>query len=245
VQSLGFITALPPEAGSLSRRRPGFGDLVALPGGHCLAVSGAGPFHAHQAALRLIGQGVAALVSWGCAAALDPRLNPGDLVLPERILGIDGSAYAVDAEWRDRLIRMLSPAVPTMAGALTESAHIVPGGAEKQALHAATGAIAVDMESAAIARLAHAHGLPFLAVRAVADTAAMKLPDAVIIALNPRGDVRLRKLLGYSVRHPAQFIELARLGRAFGAAMATLRHARSLTGNDCCFLPPPAGGLPS
>jgi adenosylhomocysteine nucleosidase len=245
VQSVGFIVALPEEARSLVRRRVRFDDLVRLEGGHCLAIAGTGPEHARQAALRLIDLGASALVSWGCAGALDPCLSPGDLIIPERILGADGRMENVDTDWRDRLLRTLSPTLPTRGSILAESPHLVPGPAEKQALFAATGASAADMESAAIARTAATRGLPLLAVRAIADSAAMALPEAVVVALSPRGDVRLPKLLSYSFRHPAQFIELARLGRAFRAAMTTLRRVRALTGTNSCLPPPPAGRFPS
>jgi adenosylhomocysteine nucleosidase len=127
--------------------------------------------------------------------------------------------------------------VPVKPGQLAESRHIVPTPAEKQALFATTNAAAVDMESAAVARVAQAHGLPFLAVRAVADTAAMAMPAAVLVSLNPRGDVRPGKLLAHLARHPAQVSELIRLGRAFGAAVGTLRRVRQVAGTDFCFPP--------
>ncbi len=241
MKSIGFIVALPAEAGSLGRRRIGFNDLVELPEGHWLTVSGTGRDHAFKAAARLVELGVAALVSWGCAAALDPRLRPGALVLPKSILGAAGGEHAIDTEWRGRLARALSQTLPIHAGALIESEWIIPSGVEKQALFAGTGAVAADMESAAVARAAHSRGLPFLAVRTIADSAAMRLPDAVTAALSPRGDIVLAKLLSHSLRHPAQFIELARLSRAFGAATATLRRVRNLSGADCCFTPPPVG----
>jgi adenosylhomocysteine nucleosidase len=91
------------------------------------------------------------------------------------------------------------------------------------------------MESAAVARVAASAGLPFLVVRAVADHAGMSLPAAVLHALDGRGDVALPRLLGYAIRQPAQFVELARLGRAFGAAAATLRRVRALAGDDLCL----------
>jgi len=121
---------------------------------------------------------------------------------------------------------------------LLESPHFVPGPPEKRELGAATGAIAVDMESAAIAAVAAAHGLPFLAVRTIADPLSMRLPEAVTVALNPRGDVRLGTLLSHVLQNPPEMFELVRLGRAFGAAVTTLRRVRRLSGADCCFASP-------
>ncbi len=239
MRQLGFVAALPDEARSLTGQRPGFGDLLQMPGGHWLAVSGAGAENARLAAARLLEQGVAGLVSWGCAAALDPALQPGDLVLPEHILGADRTAVETDAAWRGRFAQALDGKLALFSGFLAESPLIVASVTAKWTLHQATGAIAVDMESAAVARLAQANGLPFLAARAIADTSAMQMPAAVMAALNPRGDVRLGGLLAYTLRHPGQVAELIHLGRAFGSAMATLRTAKSLAGADFCFPPPP------
>ena len=197
-----------------------------------------------EAAARLLERETAGLVSWGCAAALAPHLEPGDLVLPQAVLGADGRRQAITAEWRDRLVRALSPALPVHSGTLLESARILPDRPAKQVLYARTGALAADMESAAIAHVAQSRGLPFLAVRAIADSAAMRLPEAVTAALGPRGDIAWAKLLGHCLRQPIQIIELARLGRAFGAAMATLRRVRALSGADCGFTSPCAGASP-
>lgn len=65
---VGFVTALPAEARTLVRQRVRFDELVELPGGHRLIVSGAGPTHAENAAARLLEHKVDALISWGCAA---------------------------------------------------------------------------------------------------------------------------------------------------------------------------------
>lgn len=237
MHSVGYIVALPEEAGSLVRQRVRFEEPISLESRHHLIVSGTGPERAHRAARRLIEQGASALVSWGCAGALDERLKPGALLVPDLLRSADGTTLAADAAWRSRLTQALQPALNVTEGSLAESLHLVPGPPEKHALWASTGAVATDMESAAIARAAVAAGLPFLAVRAIADTAAMALPEAVIVSLSPRGDVRLAKMLGYGLRHPAQFIELARLGRAFSAAMATLRLVGKLAGADARFTP--------
>jgi adenosylhomocysteine nucleosidase len=232
---LGFVTALPAEGRTLSRRRLGYDCLHRLPSDHWLSVSGTGPANARQAASRLIERGAAALVSWGCAAALDSGLRSGDLILASRILGADGAEYAADAAWRTRIERALSAELTVAAGTLAESAAIVASAADKRALRSATGAVAVDMESAAVAAAAESSGLPFLAVRAVADSASMKLPRSVLVAIDARGAVSLPKLLSYSLVHPAEFVELARLGRAFGAAMKTLGLVADGLGPDLSF----------
>lgn len=235
MKSIGFIVALPAEARTLVRRRVGFDGLLELPGGPRLTVSGAGPSHARIAASRLLEQNVDALVSWGCAAALSPSLKAGDLVLPDRILTPDGIEHAVCPEWHERVRLALDPALRVTTGHLLGSAEVVASSAEKQQLHFTKGAVAVDMESAAIASVAKIRGLPFLAFRAIADPACMNLPRAVTGALDERGDVKLPRLLGYALAHPAEFIALARLGAAFHAASNTLRRTARLLGTDLLF----------
>ena len=61
---------------------------------------------------------------------------------------------------------------------------------EKRALAEASGAIAVDMESAEIARVAASRNVPFLLVRAVSDRAADDLPMDFNLWLTPGGRVR-------------------------------------------------------
>ena len=109
---------------------------------------------------------------------------------------------------------------------------------DKQAVNRETGAYAIDMESAAVARTADRHQHPFLAVRAIADPAHMDFPAAVTRALNPRGDVRMGRLLGHLALHPQEIPGLIALGRAFGAAMNTLHQVRRAAGADFGFPAP-------
>ncbi|CAL1239335.1 phosphorylase [Candidatus Methylocalor cossyra] len=223
---------MPQEARSLGARGARTG-LARLPDGHWLAVSGAGPELAQSAARRLLAEGVTALVSWGCAAALAPTLRPGQVVIPERVLGADGSPWAVHGPWRDRLRDALAARLPVVSGGLLESVAIIAEPSHKQALYAQSGCLVLDMESAAVARVAAAAGVPFLALRAVADSAAMALPPAVVRALDRRGTVRPGAFLGQLLRHPGQLLPVLQLGLAFSAANTSLRRARELAGPGC------------
>jgi adenosylhomocysteine nucleosidase len=237
VKSLGFVIALPAEARTLVRQRVCFDDLLELPDGHRLVVSGSGPNHARSAAFRLLEHKVDALISWGCAAALDGSMNAGDLVLPDRILSPDGIEHAVCPEWHDRVRQALAPMLPVTTGLLLGSLKVVANAAEKRELHASKGAVALDMESASVASVANARGVPFLAVRAIADPACMNLPNSVAVAVDERGGVNIPKLLRYALAHPAEFAALARLGKAFYAAANTLRRTAHLLRTDISLTP--------
>jgi adenosylhomocysteine nucleosidase len=244
VPSLGIVIALPAEARSLDRRRVDFASQLELAGGHWLCISGAGPERASEAARALIERRVDGLVSWGCAAALAEHLRPGHLVLADMVRGADDECHVTDAAWRGRLAERLPRRLRQHAGVLQESRRVIATHAEKRSLHGATGSLAVDMESAAIARAAQSSGLPFLAVRAIADHAAMNLPAAVLKALNPRGDVRMGVLLAHIARRPREIPELMALGRAFGAAMRTLGEVRAAAGPHFGFPYPPQSAPP-
>jgi adenosylhomocysteine nucleosidase len=164
-------------------------------------------------------------------------LNAGDLILPDHILAPDGNRHAVCPEWHERVRKTLAPALRISTGLLLGSPEIVANAAEKQLLHVTKGAVAVDMESAAVASLATAQGLPFLAIRAIADPAGMNLPNSVIAAVDSRGDVKLPKLLGHALARPAEFIALARLGKSFYAAANTLRRVAHRLGPEFSFMP--------
>ena len=98
--------------------------------------------------------------------------------------------------------------------------------AEKRALAKRTQAAATDMESAAQARLAQEHGLPFIAIRAIVDTASTDIPENVLKALDPQGDISVWKLLTGTM--PADWIKIVRLGIQFNAAQRTLKKTRKL-----------------
>jgi hypothetical protein len=109
------------------------------------------------------------------------------------------------------------------SGRLAESTSIVSSSKEKKQLHAITGAIALDMESVAVARVAKQHTLPFLTIRVIADPVNMNLPRAINYSLNDQGEMVLRKLLLFLFLHPAELPGLIKLGFHFNAAKKTLK----------------------
>ncbi len=222
---LGIVVALPGELKSLTREKitPGSAKLIAP--GTLIALSGMGAERARDAAALLIAQGATALMSWGYAAALDERLSAGCLVLPERVIGAGGESYPVAVEWHERLYIAAAFKLPVWTGALVESAVVVATAAEKRALAERTGAASADMESAAHARAAGEHGLPYVAVRSILDTASTEIPEAVLQARDAHGGVEIAQVLG-ACRSPADWSQLFRLACQFRAAQRTLKRAR-------------------
>jgi adenosylhomocysteine nucleosidase len=223
---LGIVVSLPRELRSLTRQRIAVGAWKAIADNTLVALSGIGGARAYTAGELLVSKGATALLSWGCAAALDDRLRPGCLILPERIIAANGEIYKVNTEWHQRLYQALESKHPVHTEALVESNAILETPAEKRALAKRTEAAATDMESAAQARLAQEHQLPFIAIRAIVDTASTNIPENVLKALDPQGDVNLWKILTGTM--PKDWIKIVRLGFQFNAAQRTLEKSRTL-----------------
>ena len=223
---LGIVVSLSRELKSLTRQTIPVGDWRAITDNTLVTLSGIGAERAYAAGSLLVSQGATALLSWGCAAALDDRVRPGCLILPERIIGANGEIHRVNTEWHQRLYQALESKHPVRTEALVESNAILETPAEKRALAKRTQAAATDMESAAQARLAKERELPFIAIRAIVDTASTNIPENVLKALDPQGDVNLWKI--FTGTMPKDWIKIVRLGIQFNAARRTLKKTRKL-----------------
>lgn len=157
--------------------------------------------------------GVSGLISFGLAGGLDPALAAGVVLIPAAIL-LDAERWDADAA----LLRRLGGATP---GALYGGGEIVASAAAKAALFARTGAVAVDLESAAVARTARRHGLPFAVLRAVCDGAARDLPRAALVALDGAGRIGGLRVAWAAASRPWELPGLIRLG----SDAARARHA--------------------
>jgi len=220
----GVVAALAAEARALSpsMRRGGpksFSKFSRLHDGTLLAVSGIGCPAAAAAARALVAAQVSALMTFGLAGALDPALAAGTIMLPGELISRDGARFVTCKAWRERVAASLGLEVST--GTLLTSARAIETPAEKAAAFRDTGAAAVDMESAAVAEVAAAHGLPFIAVRVIVDTAGDALPPAVVAA-STAGRVEIGRLIAGLVAAPREIAELIRLARRYRMAMRSL-----------------------
>jgi adenosylhomocysteine nucleosidase len=218
---VGIVAALEAEARILDSAHSRPGELRTLPDGTLLAVSGVGLAPAERAARALIGAGASALASWGMAGGLDPALRAGTIFLPSHVLSVDGKQFPTARQWRERLGVALAAQHPIASGKLFTSAHMIVSIADKALAFSTTGALAVDMESAAIAAIAARHELPFIAVRVIVDTADDALPRAVVSATRS-GRLRLWWLIASLARAPAEIAALLRIARRYRVATRSL-----------------------
>jgi adenosylhomocysteine nucleosidase len=201
---------------------PPLSELALLGEGSLLALSGIGGIAAAAAAQALVDAGASALMTFGMAGGLDPALKPGSVVIPCELLSSEGARYAACRAWREQVAAAISPLRAVTEGNLLTSTHAIDTPADKAAAFRNTGAAAVDMESAAVAKIAAQHNLPFIAVRVIVDTAADMLPRAVVAA-SRAGRLRLARLFGGLILAPREIASLVRLAQRYRIAMRSLR----------------------
>ncbi|MBL1291701.1 Nucleoside phosphorylase [Streptomyces sp. LamerLS-316] len=151
--------------------RTGRSGGVPGPGPVSIIRSGMGPRAAENAVRLALGQdgaGGTAVIASGFCAGLEPGMHPGDLVVAEETRDSGGTTACTGTGLLvDALVRAV-PGRTVHTGPLNGSGHVVRG-PERAGLRA-TGAIAVDMESAATLRTAVRTGpRPVAAVRVVVD----------------------------------------------------------------------------
>ncbi len=178
--------------------------------------SGGRPDIAANQAYRLIQTGATTLMSFGIAGGLSPTLRPGSLVV----------ADAVITEFdRFPAVASCAPMIRAHVGPIYGSWTIVATSAEKRAIHQRTGALAVDMESGPVARVAMEAGIPFIGLRAVADPATSGLPPAALLPLDEKGRPNLAAVFWSIFRNPSQIPALIGTGSQTKTALRRLRWA--------------------
>ncbi len=210
---------MPIELRPLQRRfglrKTGFGYAGRIGDRAVIAVvTGIGPALAEATTIRLLD---AVEVEWvivvGIAGAIERQTPIGTLVLPRLVIsGAGGDEY-----------RPTPLGIGNAHGTLctTEQLLLDP------ALHAdlrADGVVALDMETAAVAKVCDERRVPWSVVRAISDRAGDGSVDAEVLGLsNPDGRPNMPAVARYLVRRPHALPRLIRLARA--ARLATERAA--------------------
>jgi adenosylhomocysteine nucleosidase len=169
---------------------------------YLLAANGAGPKLSAQCvevALRatsmaeLSSSKLEAVVSVGVCGALQPSLPEGEIVLGSNVLAVDsGESF---------------PCHPVTCHHAPRNGPIasldrVLSAKDKQSL-AETGAIAVEMESAGVARRAQTANLPFCCVKVVSDRADEDFVIDFNLMRTSEGRFSRGKIISYALKHPA------------------------------------------
>jgi adenosylhomocysteine nucleosidase len=115
---------------------------------------------------------------------------------------------------------------------LAESTGVLTSSEEKRKLSSRTGAIAVDMESAAVAGVAREAGVPFAVIRALLDPVEMAIPDRVLTVVDEFGRLNVLKLIRQLVEHPGEVFCLLAMRRNFRAVQTALARVLDLAGKN-------------
>lgn len=187
-----------------------------------LAANGAGPklaLRAIEVAIRAVtaaelsSSRLEAVICTGLCGALAPDLQESQILIATQVL--------------DLATRETFDCAPVNApgevrsGLIATQDRIAINSAEKQQL-AASGAIAVDMEAAAVAARAKRAGLPFSCIKVVSD----RLGESFSFDLNQMrttdGHIARGKIIFYALTHPKLIPELIRLKRRIDNASRAL-----------------------
>jgi nucleoside phosphorylase len=188
-----------------------------------LAANGAGSrraAHAVEIAIRAVSAAdlssskLETVISTGLCGALDPALQPEQIVVATEVLDLKSQEVfsAATISCSDAAIS---------SGVILTQDRIAQNVAEKQALRA-SGAIAVDMEAAAIAARAKRAGLPFACIKVVSDSANESFGVDFNRMRSDDGHIRRGKISYYAFTHPKVIPELLRWKRRAEAAAKVL-----------------------
>ena len=155
------------------------------------------------------------VISIGYAGALDPALKVGDLVVADQVVYYETMKnYSLDKE-------LLSMMPEARRGTLLTVDSPAAKPQEKKALREKYSAVAVDMETFALAEGAETHHLPLASVRAITDTADQELIDCSPLVADD-GDVSKLKAGWHILTHPGDLKGMIDLGQHAKLATANL-----------------------
>ncbi|MGF7162315.1 hopanoid-associated phosphorylase [Rhodoligotrophos appendicifer] len=207
--SPGFITGLVFEA-----------DILRAAGHLHVACHGPGQARAQAAAEALVARNCDGLVSFGVAGALAPGWQTARIIIPEILLDEQHRHYVCDGPWRVRMSGAVPEGAPVASLLSVLQPALTPE--EKQRLHRNTGAVAIDMESAAIATVAERHGLPFIVLRVILDEMDAVVPPSAMKGMRSDGTIDAMATVRGLLRHPRDLPALLRLARANSRAARSL-----------------------
>lgn len=212
--SIAIVAALPREVAALvkgwERRETSRHVLVWTRGDAAVASAGMGTTRAALACeAAMQAAPVTRLISAGLAGACDPALRVGDVVR---------AGLVIDSRTGERFDISGAPGAVVVTGA------VIANVSEKRRLREAYGAAAVDMEGAAVARVARAHGLEFRVLKAISDEAYFAMEGLERFA-TADGQFRQGAFALHAALRPWKWGQVMALGRNSGRAIRALTEA--------------------
>lgn len=213
IARIGVVTALDWEASAFVAAGAGPTEPV-------VETTGPGPAAAAAGAERAVARGAEVLVSWGSAGALG-RVEPGDIVLPPGIVDGQQHRFAADPGLVGILAHAFREIAPVHRRDMLSVDSPVTTTARKRRLVDVVGAVAVDMESFAIAEVAARNGLPLVIVRVIVDGPDHGVPPCAIAGMDG-ARTRPGRVLAGLLKSPREAPALLALALAARRARRTL-----------------------
>jgi adenosylhomocysteine nucleosidase len=232
---LGVVFALGIESGCFEDVLQGAitirgGGFVGREGGLkgrrvVVMLSGAGrQSAAHATEVLIDGHRPRRVISAGFAGGLCPQAERNDILVADRLLSTEGNVIAIELP-AGLSAAMTQPGV--RCGPLLTADRVVRLPAQRRSLFERHGAMAVDMETFAVAEVCLRRGVPFSSVRVVNDTADETLPrDVEHLLVQQSGAAQWGAALGAIWRRPASIKDMYQLRE--NALVASLRLAKFL-----------------
>ena len=213
---VGIISALPVELAPFLKRcervrkyqggafvfRGGIYDKVRV----AIVETGLGFARARKATFALLdGHAPTWILAAGFCGALIETMNVGDIVIPNEIVDTHQQQFEVELNISSR------PEVGLHVGRLLTNDELVRKIDEKKQLAEQYQAIAVDLESLAVAQVCQETKTRFMSVRAVSDDLARDLPAEILTIFGSTGSARLGATVGAILKRPGSVKDMWRL----------------------------------
>ncbi|WP_419778912.1 phosphorylase [Maridesulfovibrio sp.] len=231
-RKIAIVAAMEQEAQAIcpAPKNETIGKFAALSGklsngaGYRCIVSGIGIARAAEAAALLCAEKPDLLLSIGVSGGLAPGIDTGCLIaataIHSDIADFDSWHEAdSDAKLRSELI---SACGKIQCGKLITATEPVLTPQDKLFMFERTGAMAVDMESIAVAKAAKQAGIPFSCIRAISDDAKRGIPEESLAGVDESGKTQLGPILKAIVKKPGLILELIPMGRDYSKALKAL-----------------------
>lgn len=219
----GIIVATPQELKSLCSKKINPGLPHFLRDDLVIILSGVGAKAAEKAALQLVDMKVSRIISWGAAGGIKASVVTGTLVIPEFVIDQENNIYCSDHNFNKQLMTKLPAGLLITTDPLFGESTLLNSQHEKESIHQITKAVAVDMESGAIARVAAENKLDFNVIRSISDDVYTKVPQSITRAIDPNGQIHSFSLLSNLLFSPQDWISIIQLAKGFWKAKKSLK----------------------
>ncbi|QDT43307.1 5'-methylthioadenosine/S-adenosylhomocysteine nucleosidase [Gimesia alba] len=145
------------------------------------------------------------VLSVGFSGALKPGMKIGDIVVATSVCDLHGQELKNDVHFPE------DPEHGLHVGRILNTDEIVRKAEDKLKLGESHQALAVDLESLAVAQICQAEKKGFMAIRAISDDCSADLPAEVVSILSETGAVRAGAALGAVLKRPESIKEMWKL----------------------------------